>query len=224
MGVDFTAYSHVVSRPLPVAYQSKKTGRTVALDAHALTRELIRKGASFADAAGVVDLKLCMLGIGRHADGSLVFPEEIEMPSDSLVDEFYAKYESDPDFICADWHLNIMYFKTAATQCAEAGRSYSGYGDFIDDLVRYNKNKPLSYVPPSTDSAPEHGIVDSARMQTFLSELDKLRHHYVTDDWDGASCEPAFIRQPDDAWHGHFFVNMYRCAEVAAQNGILVIS
>lgn len=210
MGVDFIAYSSVVIKPIPTKYRSTLKERS----SNAFARELEEK--SFQALRDGVDMtirqmiSLCkgLHGIGYDQfTGKEVMPPEIVHEDPALRNEFEELCEENDDHIVILWEQNMVYEKTAETLSHGCGRSYSGYYEFRQELTKLNGGKPLAYLPPDTDVAPENGVVTADKAKICLAELDKLKHHFANNGNE----------------HSWFFGDFYKCIATAADCGILRI-
>lgn len=225
MGVDFYGYSCVRTEPIPAKYRPK-----TKLWSKEAQEEFERdiKWLSQDEQALVLALK----GISRDLAGRYVYPLEIEF-DDALVDEFHTEYGAKEDYIGVCWQKNRIYFKTPETKEGAAGRSYSGYGDFRNTLTRLYKVPAhlMPYLPPSTDSAPEHGFVDAEQCMSCLKGLDQVRDKFVARDWlpdpekFGINTDHRFEDKTDDlhedSW---FFREFYSTMYVGANGGVVLVS
>jgi hypothetical protein len=216
MGVDFFAISRVVAKPVPEEYrvQRKPAG---AAEIRQMERDLL---------AASPDVRALLMTLtGASFNGySLVLPDKLSRGKQQ--DEFEKLCEADPDFVTVNWHTNTVYYKTAESKECDCGRSYSGYGEFCQELEALN-GRPLAYMPPSTDTAPENGLVSADRASLCLAGLQALRHHFVADDWDPAMEKPVDYdcarREGDRHEESFFFRRFYACVALAADSGILQV-
>lgn len=227
MGVDFYGYSRVKAEPVPERFRAKR------VPASAEKRRDLENRLRLAP-YDVRCLILTLSGTSVGPEGQLIIPDDIEI-SEELRDEFYAMYRENKDFINVCWDTNIMYFKTADSKPGSAGRSYSGYGDFCTLLTKLNGGRPLSYMPPSTDTAPENGFVSAEKCLQCLQGLDLVRHHFVSAGFTadggkyGESCDHRFkedLVPKEDDIHGDswFFREFYSLMTLGADGGIVRIS
>jgi hypothetical protein len=225
MGVDFHGYSRIRTEPIPNKYRASNKAisdyerREFEKEFHQLHPDL----------KGIV---LSINGISYGSEGHLIYPSIPEL-SEQLQDELYEIYEKQEDFITVCWNTNTIYRRTPDTKECVAGRSYSGYGDFIDILKKLNEG-PLPYIPPSIDSAPENGLVSSDKCWTCLQTLNKLRHHFVSDSWQPDYTKyinyPKTVEDLDDDKaddiheHSWFFRDFYTVISLGADGGFVRIS
>lgn len=172
-------------------------------------------------------LVMCLRGMSRDTEGRLIVPDEVSL-SEELRNEFYETIGADDDFLHVDWATNIIWRSTADTKTANAGRSYSGYGDFFRDIRKFYGARGEFYMPPSTDTAPENGIVSTERCLQCLRTLEAVRWNYVSDAWKPAVSDSVVPEEggPDnrhaDSW---FFREFYTAVALAARgSGVLRIS
>lgn len=217
MGVDFYAYSYVRTEPVPARFRAE---RKVMSDSDRLKfeRELVR--LSREEQA----LVMCINGMSRDADGRLIVPEETTL-SDELRTEFYNTIAAEDNFLHVDWATNTIWRTTEDTKFADAGRTYSGYGEFFKGVREFYGARSDFYMPPSTDSAPENGLVNTERCQQCLRTLDVVRRNYVSDAWkpeaDVSVPEEEEEGPHADSW---FFRQFYTAVALAANgSGVLRI-
>jgi hypothetical protein len=223
MGVDFHGYSRVKSEPVPEKYRA--TRKTISeIEKQKFKERLLWVAPEY------YSLILAENGISQEPNGELIFPSIIEH-SPELQNEFYEIYEKQNDFIMVNWNTNTIYRRTPDTKECLAERSYSGYGDFIEILKKLNKG-PMPYMPPSTDAAPESGLVTPDKCLMCLQGLDKLRNYFVSESW-----EPDHIKynnhthaievidEPDNDIHqdSWFFSEFYTVMTLGADTGIVRI-
>lgn len=217
MGVDFYSYSYVRTEPVPVRFRAER--KTMSDDAR---REFEKELSALArDEQALV---LCLRGMSRDAEGRLIIPDEVTL-SEELRNEFYETIGMEDDFLHVEWETNTIWRRTADTKMAEAGRSYSGYGDFFRDVRKFYGTRSEFYMPPSTDTAPENGIVSTERCLQCLRTLEAVRWNYVSDAWVPHTDVPE-ESGPDnrhtDSW---FFREFYTAVALAANgSGVLRIS
>lgn len=216
MGVDFTAYSNLRTEPLPQEYRREQ--KSWSEDKKRNFIESMRFSTPDIQA-----LLMAMYGVSRDPDGSFNFPLEIE-PSNEEEEKARAPLPDKENSVHICYRSNTIYYKTPKTKEYSTGRSYSGYGEFIDILEKLNKGKPLKYMPPSTDSAPENGTVKSDKARQCLESLQALRYHFVPDAWEpdinehyyGLGDQPC--DRHEDTW---FFKEFYTLMTVAVDNGLI---
>lgn len=197
MGVDFGAYSQVVTKPVPQKYRATIKPPNKTMSRQEMVEHFSAPGASKDDIRGLVALARMMTGIGiDQQSGQDVYASEVTIP----YEEEFGQYlrEHCPDYIGVQWRTNTTYHKSPDTNMVECGRSCGGYAEFIDCLTKFNGGRPLTYMPPSTDSAPEYGIVSADKMLLCLQELRKHRKHFVPDDWvySARDADSAFDETP----------------------------
>jgi hypothetical protein len=222
MGVDFYGYSFVRTEPLPKKFRGEKR------DPAELEAERRKLMASIRADPEVASLVLVLSGASIGTDGRLIMPDT-PVVSDELREEFYTTIGNEPDFLGVDWDTGIIWRSTEETKIASAGRSYSGYGDFRQCLRDLNGGRPLLYMPPSTDTAPENGYVSADRCRLCLEGLDRLRAHFVPADWkpnpEGGDGDGDTVDDKDelhaDSW---FFRQFYTTMWIGAQSGMVRIS
>jgi hypothetical protein len=216
MGVDYYGYSCVRTEPISAKYRPATT-TWAREDQEDFEREIAAlKPEERA-------LALMLNGVGRDASGGYVYPVEFER-NDALTEAFYKEYEDKEDFIGVCWEKNRIYFRTADTKLAEAGRSYSGYADFYHVLARLHGGQAhhLPYMPPSTDAAPEHGFVEAEQCMNCLRGLDKVRDTFVLPSWTPDQADgDENTEMHADSW---FFRDFYRVMYNGANGGVVRIS
>lgn len=224
MGVDFYSYSNVRIEPIPSRFRATK--KPISNE----KRKDILKDL-FNLSHDERTLVLTMIGAQLTADG-LIMPDELEI-SPELQDEFYNTIGKEDDFITVCWETNTIYRRTADTKVGSAGRTYSGYADFCRDLKTLNK-LPLPYLPPSTDIAPENGIVSTDKCVLCLQGLNQVRDHFVSSDWkpdadkygnsDAHRFDNTLVDKTDnihdDSW---FFREFYSMMALGAESGFVRI-
>lgn len=225
MGVDFYSYSNVRTEPIPSRFRA-----TIKPVSNERRKEMLKELLNTPHE--MRSLVLTMTGAKLTSEG-LIVPDELELSSE-IQDEFYNTIGKEPDFLAVCWNTNTIYRSTAETKRGSAGRSYSGYGDFCRDLTILNK-LPLPYMPPSTDTAPENGYVNTEKCILCLQGLNMVRDHYVSPDWKpdaekyGESTDHRFddslIDKKDnihnDSW---FFREFYSMMALGAESGFVRIS
>jgi hypothetical protein len=218
MGVDFYAYSYVRIEPVPARFRAERKSMT-----HDARREFEKElSALTRDEQALV---LCLRGMSRDAEGRLIVPDEVIL-SEELRNKFYETIGSEDDFLHVEWETNTIWRSTADTKMATAGRSYSGYSDFFRGVRTFYGDKSEFYMPPSTDTAPENGLVSTERCIQCLRTLEAVRENYVSYAW-FPDCgvpprEGGSDNRRDDSW---FFREFYTAVELAANgSGVLRIS
>jgi hypothetical protein len=225
MGVDFYSYSNVRTEPIPSRFRATKKATT-----NDKRKDILKQLLNMSQDERA--LSLTLLGAQLGPEG-LIIPDELSI-SPELQDEFYETIGKEPDFLDVCWDTNTIYRSTPDTKRGTAGRSYSGYGDFCRDLKVLNK-LPLPYMPPSTDTAPENGYVNTEKCILCLQGLNMVRDHYVSPDWKpdaekyGNSSEHRFDKSltdkkdniHDDSW---FFREFYSMIALGAESGFIRIA
>lgn len=225
MGVDFISYSNVRTEPIPSRFRATKKP----------TNNILQKGllkdinAMSSDERALV---LSMMGAQLGSNG-LIMPDKLEI-SNKLQEEFYETIGNEEDFLDVSWQTNTIYRRTAETKKGSASRSYTGYSDFCRELNALNKLS-LPYMPPSTDTAPENGIVSTDKCILCLQGLNMIRDHYVSPEWKpdaeqyGISMEHRFdtslVNKEDDihqdSW---FFREFYSMMTLGTESGFIIIA
>jgi hypothetical protein len=223
MGVDFYGYSRVRTEPVPNNFRALRT--PLSPEERADIEESIRSAQP-----GLRALLMSTVGASYGPDGTLVIYDNVEI-SDETSDKFYKIYEKDENFLDVCWHTNTIYFATPDTKKASTGRSYSGYNDFCRELTRLNGGKPLAYMPPSTDTAPECGYVSSDKCLLCLQGLNSVRRFFISDSWKPdmntyeALLDDIKVSTVDnihvDSW---FFREFYSAVSAGADSGYLAVS
>jgi hypothetical protein len=223
MGVDFYGYSNVRTEPVPNEFRALKT--PLLPEERADIEESIRSAQP-----GLRELLMSTIGASYAPDGALIICDKVEI-SEETTEKLYNLYENNEDFLDVCWYTNTIYFATPYTMKASTGRSYSGYDDFCRELTRLNGGKPLAYMPPSTDSAPECGFVSTDKCILCLQGLNSVRKFFVSDSWlpdmkahvthlDDMIVPPVAAIH-DDSW---FFREFYSAVSAGADSGYLTIS
>ncbi len=225
MGVDFFSYSNVRTEPIPSRFRATKKSIT-----NEKRKDILKELLSMTRDERV--LSLALMGAHLGPDG-LIIPDELELPRE-VQDEFYKTIGKEPDFLDVCWNTNTIYRSTPDTKRGTAGRTYSGYSDFCKDLTTLNK-LPMPYLPPSTDSAPENGYVNTEKCILCLQGLNMIRDHYVSPEWQpdadkyGNSDAHRFDISltdkkdniHDDSW---FFREFYSMMALGAESGFVRIA
>jgi hypothetical protein len=225
MGVDFFSYSNVRTEPIPRRFRA--TMKPVSNEQRKkMLKELLEAPREMRS------LILTMSGAQVGPEG-LIVPDELDL-SPEVRDEFYYTIGKEPDYLDVCWNTNTIYRKTPDTKRGTAGRSYSGYADFCRTLKELNK-LPLPYLPPSTDTAPENGYVNTEKCILCLQGLNMIRDHFVSPEWQpdaekyGNSDEHRFDESltdkkdniHEDSW---FFREFYSLMALGAESGFVRIS
>lgn len=225
MGVDFFSYSNVRTEPIPSRFRATKKPTT-----NEKRKDILKDLFNLSHDERT--LVLTMMGAQLTPDG-LIVPDELEI-SPELQDEFYNTIGKEEDFITVCWDTNIIYRSTPETKTGTAGRTYSGYADFCRTLKSLNK-LPLPYLPPSTDIAPENGIVSTDKCVLCLQGLNQVRDHFVSSDWKpdadkygnsdihrfNTEIEDKENNIHDDSW---FFREFYSMMALGADSGFVRIA
>lgn len=225
MGVDFFSFSNVRTEPIPSRFRA-----TVKPISNEQRKDMLKK--IIEAPSDIRALFLAMSGAQIGSNG-LIVPDELEISSE-LENEFYYTIGKEPDFLDVCWNTNTIYRSTPETKHGTAGRTYSGYADFCRDLNTLNK-LPLPYLPPSTDTAPENGYVNTEKCILCLQGLNMIRDHYVAPDWKpdaekyGNSDAHRFDNSltdkkdniHDDSW---FFREFYSMMALGAESGFVRIA
>lgn len=215
MGVSFRGISYVRAEPLPAKYRVKRQPVSEKERA-ALTQQLALAPAIL---RGVI---LSAHGASYDEAGNLILPDRMEIDI-KLRAKFYEQAEEKKDYITVVWETNTAYYKTGDSCRAGAGGGYGTYADFCRELYRVAGSR-LPYMPPSTDSAPEYGVVNTEKCLMCLQGLESVRRHFVEDDWIPDPTVEYDVEEGDKNEYTWLFRKFYTMMSVASQGGIVCIS
>lgn len=199
MGVDFTSFSNVIIKPIPLKYRPKKIKKNPME-----IQDKIKIISSLPDNMKMLYMMINNMSINENKE--ITAQNELKISPEAEL--WNKKLEEDKDFIRIDWNNNKIYYESEDTNVESTGRSYSGYSDFIDYCQNYIN---FRYILPSCDSAPDNGLItDKNKIKMFLEDLEKLK--------------PIFDKLDNDFDnHKWFFDEFYKMVENALDNGIITI-
>jgi hypothetical protein len=197
MGVDFVSYSNVIVKPIPEQYRAKKIKQEFNPSKLATIEEEFKP------------FYLMLNGIGfNNKTQQYVTPDKIEI-GDIQTQYEEQLLENNDDFICLNFYNDKLYYKSEETNVISAGRSYSGYGDFIEVCGKILGRK-LKYILPSTDCAPENGIATNEdNIKNLYDDLTIIKNYH--------------IKKLDEEDHLWFFNEFYELVKNATNNGLIYI-
>lgn len=194
MGVDFISYSNVIVKPIPIKYRAKKIKN--------FSDNLLEKINNLPN--NMKSLYMVMNGISINNDMEIYIQDKLEISKES--EEWLENVEKDNKFIQIDWYNNKIYYESEDSIKESTGRSYSGYSDFINYCQKIIN---FRYILPSTDSAPENGILDDKnKIKILIEDLNKLK---------------SIFEKENDDYHKWFYDEFYKMVVNALDNGIIII-
>lgn len=208
MGVDFIGFSNVAIVPIPAALRPKRVP-AAPVDFEAKALEMIRSGVDRKTAVDTARMSMVLAGASWDAaSGRYIQPDELEELSREAV-AWETDQDAHEDTIQISWLDGVIYKKTPETERASAGRSYSGYRDFLKELTGL-KGSPLAFAPPDTDVAPWNGILPSHKARDCLNDIRPLR-------------EALAAASKDEWWEVEFFDRFVHALTLASESGVLII-
>ena len=199
MGVDFTSISNVIIKPIPEKYRAKKT----QID----KTEIVNKLSTLP--SHMVSLFMALNGVSIDGTNEVCAPDELEISDEAC--KWSNELNKNESLLTIDWYNNKIYYSSEESKTISTGRSYAGYGDFIEYCNKFTK---FRYTLPSTNTAPENGnLTDDNKVKILFEDLNKIKSILVGKN----------NNVPNFENHNWFFEEFYEMVKNARNNGIIQI-
>lgn len=220
MGLDIFGYSELVVKPIPKEFRAR-IGHREPIKLKELAQKMSKVPEK--DKQMVLSLYLVTRGLEEAYEEALAkdLMEIVRPPSIDVSDESneWEEREVENGLVYVDWAHHQAYWKSEDTQEAGTGISYSGVGDFRNEL---NTAIGKSFVIPCDGSADTEKC--DQHYQLLKNAWLKWNEKYL----DGAL--PANLDKvmggeymaEGGGWEATFFVELSRCYWLGQNGGIVV--